>query len=77
MKTKYIIMDYKTYSRDQRYLRRTIKKELYDSIQYRKMYSKTQDDLKYYKQYSFDAYLWNWELMNQINDRNVTKTEQV
>lgn len=75
MKTKYIIMDYSTYSRDQRWLRRTIKKEICDSFKYRKMYSKALDDLKHYKDYSIEAYYWNAALMNQINELTMTKTE--
>ena len=56
-----------------RYMTRTIKKEINDSMMYRKKYNTIQTELKYYKDYSMCAYYWNNDLMNQIN--NLTKTE--
>ncbi len=58
-----------------RYLTRGIKKETNDSIKYRKMYLSIQNDLKYYKDYSFCSYYCNSDLMNQINNLTMVKQE--
>lgn len=75
MKRNVILLNYPRYAREQRYLHRTIKKEMYDSNKYRKMFSKIQNELKYYKNYSMSAYYWNEDLMNQINNLTMSKND--
>ena len=54
-------------SRNVRYLKRSLKKELIESIYFRKKCNVLSNDLNYYYDYSINAYNYNCEILDQYN----------
>lgn len=61
-------------NRSERYYKRTMRKEYNELIGVLKQHKKLKDEVKYYKNYSEYSYLYNCNLIDEIN-KMIVKSE--